>query len=128
MECIRAFRRQPPQAGAQILAFGALKKIRVGDFHYIRRPPREIAGFDKKITFDRFHTLRGFYKENRKEGIQDFIISGTKIRHGARFCEPQQCSTPGSAGISYAFLMRTLRRLTEPRSSHRNLVAPPVLI
>src|SRR5262249_31701812 len=50
-----ALRRKPPEPGAKKLAFGPLKKIRVGDFHDVRKSPTEIVRFDQTIAINRFH-------------------------------------------------------------------------
>ena len=55
VECVGAFGRETPESRAQDLTFGALKKIRVGDFHHVGGPPGEVFRFDNKETIDRCH-------------------------------------------------------------------------
>ena len=59
VQSVRALGRQPPQPRAEILAPGALQKIRIGDFHQVGRPPEEVLRLDEMVTLNRFHELAG---------------------------------------------------------------------
>ena len=55
MKRIGAFGWQTPEARSKVFATGSLKKIRIGDFHDIRRTPMEFVRRNQKIIFYRFH-------------------------------------------------------------------------
>jgi hypothetical protein len=53
----RALGRQPPESGAEIAAPGSLQIIRVGDFHQVGEPPREIFRLNQMVTLNSFHGI-----------------------------------------------------------------------
>src|SRR5229473_1439031 len=57
VERVGAFGWKPPQPGPQNLALGSLKKIRIGDFHHIRWPPKEVFRFDEEIAVNWPHKI-----------------------------------------------------------------------
>lgn len=54
---VGAFGRKTPEPGAHDLAAGSFQKIRVGNFHYIGKPPGEVLGRNQKITINGFHCV-----------------------------------------------------------------------
>ena len=55
VQCVGAPGRQPPEPRGQVFAAGALQKIRIRDFHEIRRPPVQVVRRDEVIALNRFH-------------------------------------------------------------------------
>src|SRR4029434_6404230 len=55
VKCVRTLGRQFPQARAKDFASGPLQKIRVRNFHQVRRPPCQIVRLDYEICVDSLH-------------------------------------------------------------------------
>src|SRR6266481_2282190 len=69
MECVGAFGWETPEPRAENLAFGALQKIGIWNFHHVGGPPEKFLWFDDEKVFDRCHMVAANAKA-QWDGVQ----------------------------------------------------------